>query len=123
MKANGLMVGNYIMNEGVVAKIDARSIFDMFNDNPKYKPISLTEKWLLRFGFRVLSDGCETGIKLFAKDELYRIAIYKDGTVTIEIYCDTEHREYFRVIAVANYVHTFQNAWFALTGEELEITQ
>ncbi|MEI6059412.1 MAG: hypothetical protein WCR72_01835 [Bacteroidota bacterium] len=39
MDAKGLMVGDYLKNEGVIVQIDARSIFDMFNDNPKYEPI------------------------------------------------------------------------------------
>jgi len=51
MEAKGLQVGNYLKNDGIVVKIDARSIFDMFNDNQKYKPIQLTDEWLVKFGF------------------------------------------------------------------------
>lgn len=57
MKANELRIGNLLNNDGVVVTIDARSIFDIWNDEglKNYKPIPLTEEWLIRFGFQPMT--------------------------------------------------------------------
>lgn len=53
MKAEDLMIGNYLFKEGIIVKIDARTIFDICNDEEfkKYKPIPLNESELERLGF------------------------------------------------------------------------
>ena len=50
---NELRIGNLLYNDNVIVKIDARSVFDIWDDKgiKTYKPILLTEEWLLNFGF------------------------------------------------------------------------
>lgn len=81
-----------------------------------FKPLPLTEKWLLNLGFQkfletvecnfyendVLSIDCKNGIAIFYKKQ--RIWGEKD--------CHLGRLEY---------VHQLQNLYFALTGEELEV--
>lgn len=44
-----LRVGNYLMRDGVMVKIDARSIFDIWEQTKEYQPIPLTEEIMLKF--------------------------------------------------------------------------
>ena len=44
-----LRVGNYLMRDGVMVKIDARSIFDIWEQTKEYQPIPLTEEIMLNF--------------------------------------------------------------------------
>ena len=106
MDAKGLMIGNYLMNESIVVKIDARSIFDMFYDNPKYTPIELSDKWLLKLGFEMSSTGFfEKGRLIFHKEYGWKILeSWVNGWVgIIEI----------------KYVHQLQNLYFSISGYEL----
>lgn len=133
MKANGLMVGNYLKNEGVVVKIDARSIFDMFNDNPKYEPIMISEVWLERLGFirrdERFDNGDLTGV--------FDYVLEKEGwQISIE-FTGENHEEggqpfvcWYSVQDIANvplcypvYVHDLQNIWYMLSFEELVLLQ
>jgi hypothetical protein len=47
-----LRIGNYLYNDGVIVKIDARTIFDIWDNNglKKYKPIPLTTHLLEKCG-------------------------------------------------------------------------
>lgn len=110
MKANELRIGNLLYNDGVVVTIDARSIFDIWDDNGlgKYKPITLTPEWLERFGFESYLNS------EYKKDCLY-IEILNDGTIE---WCWGWNNEKSDPI---NYVHQLQNLYFALTGAELSL--
>ena len=50
-----LSIGNYLKRNGVVVTIDARSIFDIWNDEGinklGYEPIPITMELMERFGF------------------------------------------------------------------------
>ncbi|MGK3945644.1 hypothetical protein ABK046_45785, partial [Streptomyces caeruleatus] len=50
IKASELRIGNYLKSD-VVVKIDARTIFDIWESSKKYEPIPITELWLYKFGF------------------------------------------------------------------------
>lgn len=120
VKINSLSVGNYLKKDGVVVKIDARSIFDIWNEKGiikhGYEPILLTEEWLLKLGFN--------------KE-------YRYGYIGIDV-CDTdfvltypeamdEHLEHFsfefevgvQKFKEIKYVHELQNLFHSLTGTEL----
>lgn len=108
MEAKGLMVGNYLKKEGVVVEIDARSIFDMFNDNPKYEPIQLTKVWLVLFGFEL--------------DHIFEW--YDKNVIGISFKEDrmVQELEYsYNQFEIPQYVHQLQNIYFILTGEELTL--
>jgi hypothetical protein len=74
-----------------------------------YKPVSLTEEWLLKFGFERMADN------LYEKNPL---SISFPSTV--EITC--AHTWQTALVGYdISYVHQLQNLYFALTGEELTI--
>ena len=71
-----------------------------------YKPILLTDGWLLRFGFEKDADN-----NFETKDVLIQYWSHKN-----EFYYVTNHGLLCKRI---NYIHELQNLYFALTGEEL----
>ncbi len=105
MKANELKIGNYVYNDAVVVSIDARSIFDIWDDKglKNYNPIPLTEEWLLKFGFHKTSKDKKDRYRL---DE--RLIVIRDNFFT----------DYGSSVQI-KYVHQLQNLYFALTGKEL----
>jgi hypothetical protein len=114
LRASELRVGN-ITTLGVVSLID-QDVFrvvdsegDSFKNTwAEIKPIPLTEEWLLKFGF--VSNPYKDRYELIAK---INIIIECDKTKgLIDLYC-----EQFPHI---KYVHSLQNLYFALTGEELK---
>lgn len=125
MDVRELRIGNYvdgikyINSEMVVSSIGYQSMpgednLYLINSYPAYgfKPIPLTEEWLLRFGF--------TGNKGYMrKDNDYSMHFeyVNDGwecNVCFGSYCeDSESLEHIK------YVHQLQNLYYALTGKEL----
>jgi hypothetical protein len=100
MKVNDLRIGNWVRSynpiieeesEWQIYKTDMVIICEA-EDISYYKPILLTEEWLLKFGF--------------VKDKLTNYDWYK-GDFEICIH-DIKH------------VHQLQNLYHALTGEELK---
>lgn len=94
--------------------------FDAFIDykggviNPENaKPLSLTEEWLLKFGFN--KDGAS-----YFHDKISYIQIDAYVCNGNFGYClDDERGIYLEII----YVHQIQNLYFALTGEELKLIE
>lgn len=86
-----------------------------------FKPIPLTEEWLLNFGFT-----CDTSYDYFDEDidrDVYCgydidtiTLIMMDGYLVPKPYYDDEA---FGQNVKIKYVHQLQNLYFALTGEEL----
>ena len=112
MKANEFRLGNLIyyhiedsMDErkewDEISSIDYDDIrcFVQYEDNSEYKPIPLTEEWLLKFGFEQM--------------DLHRF----NHEISI---LNTDRGMYFQTIRI-DYVHQLQNLYFALTGNELEL--
>lgn len=113
MKANELRIGNCLMSDGIPVQIDGRTIFDFwhYGDNGviplRYKPIPLTEEWLLRFGF-------EKSYNWVDKSATIELAEKDNGYVMLEDSC-------YYCSQTLLYVHQLQNLFFALKGEELEL--
>ena len=113
MKANELMIGNWIstsfLDEERLMIISEIGEFNVVCENKEtdaqcgFKviyPIPLTEEWLVKFGF-------ENKTKTFV---LNNISIKQ------------QTKGYFFYLSIMNqYVHQLQNLYFALTGEELKI--
>jgi hypothetical protein len=113
MKASELRIGNWLLftdwpaqgfrqmtgNDIGVCEKDPKWL-DYF-----FKPIPLTEEWLLKFGF-------DKGSYFFSKDGF-------------EFYLnDGENGNWYPLVGGSvkiEYVHQLQNLYFALTGEELTI--
>lgn len=80
-----------------------------------YKPIPLTEEWLLKFGFRMKAGKFRlpslSGYHFFSLQNPFMAE--HDGGFVPSVLC-----EY-----TLKYVHQLQNLYFALTGEELTIKE
>lgn len=124
MKASELRIGNLVYNPTgkEVRAIDCLDIRDLFEGrliNP-FEPIQLTYDWLLRFGFKshegwMMLDAFSPG------HPSQRFDLYwskDDGFMTKSRYQpDVIDNFYMRHIKA---VHSLQNLYFALTGEELK---
>ena len=75
-----------------------------------FKPIPLTEEWLLKFGFEKTIWDNFNSFRLSIGNNDYTIVLYSDGNCEVGdiITCKIE------------YVNQLQNLYFALTGEELK---
>lgn len=117
IQANELRIGNYVLfsEEDTIwriEEIDQKGIVvtdgheTVWIELEHFAPIPLTEKWLVKFGFK----------KVMRKDNyitynngIKRISINSNGSVM------RGHGIWFK------YVHQLQNLYFALTGTELTI--
>jgi hypothetical protein len=99
-----IRLGNYALNENnQIVQFDETRMRILFKGEIKYKPIPLTEEWLVKFGF--------------VKDKIDNT--YYNDNFTIFLpnffkYKDSHLRKF-------KYVHELQNVFFALEGEELII--
>ncbi len=137
MKANELRIGNLVLDgKNKIIEVDSISelginiehgsltlFFEPFNsfgitdNNDVIKPIPLTKEWLLKFGFLIEENGdvdfsfdfINYGLSKFEIDQKYYLHI--DGNFDRT---ETDTR--------IEYVHSLQNLFFALTGEELTIS-
>lgn len=115
MEAKNFRTGNLISYENLVYKITAINamVDSVYLNYPvdnwvcisKIKPIPLTEKWLIKFGFyqEEINDSWNIDIKqdVFALDSCLEFINYEHSPL--------------------NYVHELQNLFFAITGQELEL--
>lgn len=130
MIATELRVGNLVKakntngnpNKWVVIKVKPEHIVTC-SDKPKwFKPIPLTEKWLLKLGFEFWCN--ELGVKCFSKCYgIEFITIAENGYWTI---CAGLNNNSARWRMGNNYpfinsVHQLQNLYWGLCGEELKI--
>ncbi|OPC44634.1 hypothetical protein [Elizabethkingia anophelis] len=113
MEAKELRIGNYVNHNGFVPVIiDAVDIIHCQQHPEAYKPIELTEEWLLNFGF----DNTETGWEI-----IYRKR-FKLSVILFKQFASVGMAGPFGLFEVKlKYVHQLQNLFFSLTGEELTI--
>ena len=135
MKSNELRIGNLIYNPvqkinivadgGLIAMESMRE--KAVKDYKGFEPIPLTEEWLVKFGFEGVDYTCpENGF--ITKNESFeleidtysRIIVESDFSFGIES-LDRKSDVIFKN-DILDSVHRLQNLYFALTGQELEIT-
>lgn len=111
MKATELRIGNYLYDyEGKIAiEVSAVEIYQVdFENNPIYRPIPITEEWLIRLGFK---DGTitteEFDLRYEMETGILRIIIDESDCCTATVPNDIK------------YIHQLQNLYYALTGNEL----
>lgn len=117
MEARELRIGNIIEHgDDGIASVSGYGIYQMStteNGGIQYckdwKPIPLTEEWLLKFGFD--------------KKPTQKIrSWYKKNNIMVSVNVDS--LVYYKDVGIENnikHVHQLQNLYFALTGEELTI--
>jgi len=125
MKATELRIGNWVTFSNMITsdryyQITGR-FFSGFNgpDNlditPYYKPILLTDGWLVKFGF-IKRDGNNICWDLGS----FMIGWYGNKYATYIISLKQENNN-LNFHSKIKYVHQLQNLYFALTGKELTI--
>jgi hypothetical protein len=114
MKANELRIGNWVRikdvpttNEWQVESIgNLQQVGGQLWSIEELEPIPLTEEWLEQFGFEKVVNGL-FAIDLFHYNlKEYRLYISKNESNEVD-FVEIKH------------VHSLQNLYFALTGEEL----
>ena len=149
MKANELRIGNLVKINNELLPEVKNEIYKVYGLNAKFdlsfpnssgvislnhtksiriysqfdefiEPIPFTKEWLVKFGFEKAkhSHGYDCYIKdgfdfdIVSHGRYWVLAIYTDESCTDSLYFAHGRFEY---------VHQFQNLYFALTGEELTI--
>jgi hypothetical protein len=106
--------GRIIFDYGLISDhVDIYNIDDHEDDYvsiKSLKPIQLTEEWLLRFGFNIL---------LTEKDSI----LYRKNSQDVNVHPIGGFTYGVRGVPLVKitYVHTLQNIFYAMTGQELEI--
>lgn len=144
MKANELRLGNWIhissLTDGSEIDVECK-LFHLQEMNTTiryhYKPIPLTEEWLLKFGFEHHNNKSEYfNEQVFMKDvedngniKTITVKILSSGYQVVtkyEVLLTNEYRWGEQLVGRVYwkddlYVHQLQNLYFALTGEELTL--
>lgn len=135
MKANELRIGNLVngvLDNGnqfifeVITLSSEPEKIEVYCQDPRmglsvddyWEPIPLTEEWLIKFGF-------EKSIDHYTR--IYRKEVYRNNG--IELHWSVVSETYYTYLGYNTgvrcnptiYVHSLQNLYFALTGEELTI--
>jgi hypothetical protein len=84
-------------------------------------PIPITEEWLLKFGFEVEVKEVHTYYLKDYGDFFFTLAEASIGYWHTRIRNHRYDHESFVGLGVIKYLHSLQNMFFALTGEELTI--
>lgn len=125
MKASELRIGNKVDLYGSTATIQGQDFVNHYTTDDRnfdrFKPILLTEEWLLKLGFKV--EYCDDGTPYYTKDlseskycSLSIMSSDENGFMEITLF---PYGQWFRY----RYVHQLQNLYFALTGKELEVKE
>ena len=137
MKATELRIGNHIQwnnpkNEIEIIRVIGENVVGLNSDIPSdtltpldfFKPIPLTEEWLLKFGFEKKEDlsvhpGSRKYYFFYVKNNLI-LSISNVTDFNIEFKFQSFDAACYLSIKL-QYVHQLQNLCFALTNEELTI--
>lgn len=119
MEARELRIGNFFLgdtSENNFQQITAIEILDFNNDplDDYYKPIPLTEEWLLKFGFFSKYKSCYVRWNILGFDIQQKSDEDDNGNKIPQ-----EQVFYFNYMYEIKYVHQLQNLYFALTQKEL----
>jgi hypothetical protein len=115
LTASELRIGNLILMKGFHAVIiTADYIVSIQNGDNRFEPIPLTEEWLLKFGFKAITNN--------SAGKIYSTVI--DGVFSSDltfVFWETTAQKgrIYRHNTEIKYVHQLQNLYFALTNEEL----
>ena len=119
MKVSDLRIGNWVKYKkghlGTISHIDYTGLIGLTNNDyldggvfelSHFEPIPLTEEWLEKFGFDYFGDD---------RWELKEFRLIKYNITNDWVYsCDEQQ-------PIIKHVHTLQNLYYCLTGNELTI--
>ena len=121
LEAKELRIGNLVMDNAKVKIVTSGMIsnWDIIKkDYGGYKPIPLTEEWLLRFGFGMMNKSYfSIPSRTRTNNSPYSLIYTKDLNGDWYILINESVRFYLE------HVHTLQNLYFALTQEELTLNE
>jgi hypothetical protein len=120
MKAKDLRIGNLVMDNAKVKIVTSGMIsnWDIIKkDYGGYKPIPLTEEWLVRFGFEYIDY--YNNYRIIAGD-YYNSVQLRDGEWLYN--GDISDASCYGIREI-KYVHTLQNLYHALNDEELTLNE
>ena len=121
LEAKDLRIGNLVMDNAKVKIVTSGMIsnWDIIKkDYGGYKPIPLTEEWLLRFGFGMMNKSYfSIPSRTRTNNSPYSLIYTKDLNGDWYILINESVRFYLE------HVHTLQNLYFSLTQEELTLNE
>jgi len=119
MKTNELRIGNWVFDSDQLEEftIESDTLFDESDGDcmeKHIKPIPLTEEWLEKFGFeRKGFHFNKYGLQIIIADE---------NDFLIEYSFSGIRYNNVNLVVRIKHIHQLQNLYFALTGEELKLT-
>ena len=127
MEAKDLRIGNYIDYETEREIVTMQTTYEyirlIHNENKNFKPIELTEEWLLKFGFEKHGEYGEY-YRVFNKGLILDIEDTNNEFIVWAKIGDDILKPLLKVgypISYIQHVHQLQNLYFALTNEELTL--
>lgn len=114
MKATDLRIGNYIEKYGNLIRVDLGILSKITNGSVVFKPIKLTEEWLLKMGFQFPESEFEG--EIIVNKESRFSAIRAKGFYSVGL-----AGSFGLFLVKVKYVHTLQNLYHSVFGEELTI--
>ena len=121
MKATELRIGNWVEgNKPFQVKggdLNLGELHEKLKEEPRWKPIPLTEEWLERFGFE---KRFEKRYSFTSKDGVFHSINIEYDLVAKCVDLSIGQSDHHRLIDHIKHVHQLQNLYFALTGEELQ---
>ena len=120
--ANELRIGNLVLGpKGTMynGEITSWNIGEFIKCNEYcdfiqgFRPIELTEEWLVKFGF----EWCHEACGYF--DKHHAVYFWESGEVEVHPFCTNDKDCQIFI----KHVHQLQNLYFALTGEELTLSE
>lgn len=116
MKATELRIGNYIKKRtGKVIQCDLNTIANVQRQGVFFKPIPLTEEWLLKFGFEEIGYGRVHNMKFIG----YRFGVWDVYVIENGEFVLHKNTKETSIVNIKS-VHHLQNIFQDL-GEELKI--
>ncbi len=118
MKATELRIGNWVMYSSKI-QVNENKIRECVDHPDRFVPITITEEWLERFGFEKDEEYDEGGLVdyrwILMNGSLEFVSFWNSEEITGVNQPQTG--------VDVEYVHTLQNLYFALTGQELTIKE
>lgn len=132
INARELRIGNYVQSKSLsIPKLNISHdgvmlvtghgisfIESDINNNMEVEPIPLTEEWLLKFDFERESDGGSEYWSIQIGNNLHLTVSLADNTAGIDLNWRSQGSQIWMMI---KHIHTLQNVYYSLTGEELEV--